>query len=64
MLARWYIHIAAPMATVEKHILPSTKLAANSRFPVLIYRGAFVDASAEAIETRFAANGWRPQWRL
>ena len=56
--------MTARMAIVEKHVLPSTKLAANSRLPVLVYRGAFVDASAEAIEKRFAANGWRPEWRL
>lgn len=39
----------------------------NPRLPVLVYRGAFAaadcEATAEAFETAFAANGWPPQWR-
>lgn len=38
----------------------------NPALPVLIYRGAF-DAEwadlADAMEERFGANGWPPQWR-
>jgi uncharacterized protein YjlB len=37
----------------------------NSALPVLIYRAALAeaDASAEAFEKLFEANGWPPQWR-
>ncbi|MET0410872.1 MAG: hypothetical protein ABW217_06230 [Polyangiaceae bacterium] len=40
----------------------------NSRLPVLVYRAAFalpssINAAAELIEKRFAANGWSGGWR-
>jgi uncharacterized protein YjlB len=37
----------------------------NSRLPLLIYRAAIAPAQAspEAMEALFAANGWPPQWR-
>jgi uncharacterized protein YjlB len=34
----------------------------NSRLPLLVYRAALA-ADPEAIEQRFASNGWRPAWR-
>jgi uncharacterized protein YjlB len=36
----------------------------NEALPVLIYRGAVAaDDLASAMEARFAANGWPPDWR-
>ncbi|MDQ0390325.1 cupin domain-containing protein [Labrys monachus] len=38
----------------------------NPDLPVLVYRGAFggdTEDMARAMEERFAANGWPPQWR-
>jgi uncharacterized protein YjlB len=37
----------------------------NSRLPLLFYREAVAqkDASPEAMEALFAANGWPPRWR-
>lgn len=37
----------------------------NPSLPILIYRGAFSGAAdmARAMEARFAAHGWPPQWR-
>ena len=34
----------------------------NSRFPLLVYRGA-VPGGAEAVRDRFRANGWLNNWR-
>lgn len=35
----------------------------NSRYPVLIYKGAIANPSPEAAEALFRRNGWPPQWR-
>jgi uncharacterized protein YjlB len=40
----------------------------NSRYPVLVYRGAFslpssINAAAELIEARFEQHGWSGGWR-
>ncbi|WP_297972573.1 cupin [uncultured Amaricoccus sp.] len=41
---------------------PSGPVPNHPRFPALVYRAA-AEASAEAFEALFAANGWPPQWR-
>jgi uncharacterized protein YjlB len=41
---------------------PSGKLP-NSRFPVLIHRGAVPGGGESAVETLFRANGWLNNWR-
>lgn len=41
---------------------PSGPVPNHPRFPALVYRGA-AEASPEAFEALFAANGWPPQWR-
>lgn len=35
----------------------------NSRFPLLIYKGALAHPSAEGMEALFSSNGWVPGWR-
>jgi len=35
----------------------------NSALPVVIYRGALADASAEGMERLFDSNGWPSAWR-
>lgn len=35
----------------------------NSRLPVLIYKRALAEPSAEAVEALFQRNGWPPAWR-
>jgi uncharacterized protein YjlB len=35
----------------------------NSRFPLLIYRGAVPGGGEDAVRERFRANGWLNNWR-
>jgi uncharacterized protein YjlB len=41
---------------------PSGPVPNHPRWPAIVHRRA-AEASAEAIEALFAANGWPPQWR-
>jgi uncharacterized protein YjlB len=50
------------MSEPEQHVFSPDVAIPNSRFPLLVYRGA-VPADAAAIERRFAANGWSNGWR-
>jgi uncharacterized protein YjlB len=53
-------------ARVETAIFHDDGRLPNSRLPALLYRGAVEPDAADpasAFERRFAANGWRPQWR-
>lgn len=44
--------------------LSRTQLVPNSKFPVIIYQGAFPqDVTAKSIEDQFSKNKWTPQWR-
>lgn len=54
------------MSDPETLILAANGWVPNSPLPVLIHRGAAPpggDDPAAAIEARFAASGWPPQWR-
>jgi uncharacterized protein YjlB len=46
----------------ETYIFEASGGFLNSRLPLLVYRAA-LPANAEAIERRFAANGWSNAWR-
>lgn len=53
---------------MEAVVFPGTDGIPNSRLPLLIHRQAFLAASppdelAEAMEERFAENGWTGAWR-
>ena len=48
---------------VITRVLNDDGLIPNSELPLLIYRGAFEEATAEKIERTFCEHGWRGTWR-
>lgn len=57
----------APAAEVTRHLLTDDgTFPNNGALPLLVYPGAFggEGGDPDAIEARFAANGWPPAWRF
>ena len=57
----------APAAEVSRHLLTDDgTFPNNGALPLLVYPGAFggEGGDPDAIEARFAANGWPPAWRF
>lgn len=50
------------MRTEAFLLAPSGAMPNHPRWPALVHRAA-AEATAEALEALFAANGWPPQWR-
>ena len=48
---------------VEQFASKPTGMLPNSRFPLLVYRGAVPGGGEEAVRERFRSNGWLNNWR-
>lgn len=47
----------------EQHWSKPKGMLPNSRFPLLVHRGAVPDGGAEAVVARLRSNGWYNNWR-
>lgn len=51
------------MASLETHVSGPRGALPNSRYPLLVYRGAVPGGGEEAVRALFRRNGWLNNWR-